>query len=313
MKHSSLATRSNPDTVVFVVPGIGISYMKTVNELLANPVFKRNCARAGIFDYQYLNQTVLDDFSLSLQDNLHNQRLSYVVNCTVSDLYNEGGIFPDLIIGYSMGIYSALYAGGYYSFDTGLAIVETAYRLVKKKCSNGTTRYGMGVILGLKENELRALLFSKTENPVNIAVRNGKRSFIIAGEKTGVEFCLENAPALGAFGARSILTGHPYHSKALRDIADEFFEFLGSLHYTSPLADVLSLVDGSIITKSEISQAIVKAMYTPLSFDRVVKHVARNYPVREWYETGPNKSMSKLMKYINRKTRVCRYNEENRQ
>ena len=310
MKRSSLATRPDPESVVFVVPGIGISYMKSVNALLANPVFKKNCLRAGIFDYQDLTQPALDDYSLSLQDTLHNQKLSYVVNCTMSDLYNEGGIFPDLIIGYSMGIYAALYAGGYYSFDTGLSIVETAYRLVEKRCSDGTTQYGMGIILGLKENELRSLLFSETGNRVDIAVRNGMRSFVIAGEKAGVEFCLRNAPALGAFGARPILTGHPYHFRVLKDIAEEFSNFLASLHYTSHHADVLSLVDGRIIAKNGISRSIVKAMYQPLSFDRVVHHVARDYPVGEWYETGPEKSMSKLLKYINRKTKISHYSEE---
>ena len=310
MEQFSLATRPRRESIVFVVPGIGISYMKSVNALLANPVFIQNCLRAGIFEYQDL-KPVLDDYSLSLQDTLYNQKLSYVVNCTMSDLYNEGGIFPDLIIGYSMGIYAALYAGGYYSFDTGLSIVEMAYRLVEKKCSNGTTQYGMGIILGLKENELRALLFSETGNCVDIAVRNGKRSFVIAGEKAGVEYCLKKAPALGAFGARPILTEHPYHFRALTDIAEELFGFLETLHYTSPWADVLSLVDGNIISKNEISRTIVKAMYQTLSFDRAVHYVTRNYSVGGWYETGPEKSMSKLLNYIDRKAKVFHYSEEN--
>ncbi len=310
MRQSSLAARPHPESVVFVVPGIGISYIKSVNALAANPVFIQNCIRAGILKYQDLKDPVSDDYSLSLQDTLHNQKLSYVVNCTMSDLYNENGIFPDLIIGYSMGIYAALYAGGYYSFDTGLSIVEAAYRLVEKWCSDRTTQYGMGIILGLKENELRALLFSETGNCVDIAVRNGKRSFVIAGEKIGVEYCLKTAPALGAFGAKPILTGHPYHFRALKDITEEFFQFLETLHYTRPYANVLSLVDGNIIGKNEISRTIVKAMYQPLSFDRAVHYVTRNHPVREWYETGPEKSMSKLLKYINRKAKVSHYSEE---
>jgi malonyl CoA-acyl carrier protein transacylase len=311
MKPSSPATEPNPEIVVFVVPGIGISYMKSVNELLGNPVFKHNCFRAGIFEYPELKPPALDDYSLSLEDTLQNQKLSYVVNCTMSDLYNEGGVFPDIIIGYSMGIYAALYAGGYYSFDTGLSIVEMAYQLVEKKCSGGTTQYGMGIILGLKENELRALLFSETGNCVDIAVRNGKRSFVIAGERAGVEYCLKKAPELGAFGARPILTGHPYHFRALSDIAEEFSAFLETLHFTSPRADVLSLVDGNVITKNEISRTIVRAMYQPLSFDRAVHYVTKHYSMGEWYETGPEKSMSKLLKYINRKAKIFHYSEEN--
>jgi [acyl-carrier-protein] S-malonyltransferase len=309
MKISSVAVQFEPKHIGLLIPGIGFSYLKVIESLRDNPLFQKNCARAGVSDYRDAESQVFQNHGPALRDNLENQKLAYVVNCTMCDLYKKRGIVPDFVVGYSMGLYSALYAGGYYSFDTGLRIVEKAFDLVRQCCSSRGQRYGMGIILGFTESEIHELLFQGNENGVGIAVYNGNRSFVIAGEKELVNSCLKKAVGLGAIGVRPILTEHPYHSAFLKDISKEFSRFLGTLLYSTPYSKVLSLIDGEIIDKAETADAIVKAIYNPLRLDLVIDRALAAHKVSACYETGPAKSMGKLVRYISKNIGVHPFEE----
>ena len=304
MEISSLAVETEPAPVALMIPGIGISYLKSIRVLRHNPLFRDHCAKAGIYNHRDADPAVFKDHGPALNDNLVNQKFSYVVNCTMSDLLKERGIMIDLVVGYSMGLYAALYAGGYYSFDTGLSIVEKAFHLVRDSCLSKPQRYCMGIILGLSEQDIQRLVFEQDEEGAEIAVYNGKRSFVIAGEKERVRLCLKKASDAGALGSRMILTEHPYHTSFLRGISKEFFQFLKNQTYGSPYSNVLSPMDGEIISESEVPDVIVKAMYTPLHFDLVIALALSRDHIVTCYETGPAKSMGKLVRYINRKIRV---------
>jgi len=301
-----LAVRPEPKPVALMIPGIGISYLKTIKQLRDLPLFRENCVRAGIYDYRNAASHVFEDHGPSLRDRLDNQKMSYVVNCTTSDLYKNRGIVPDFVVGYSMGLYAALYAGGYYSFETGLGILEKAFSLVRECCLSRRQKYGMAIILGFSESEILGLLFQGNVSGLEIAVYNGRRSFVIAGEKEKIDACLDKALELGAFVSRPILTEHPYHSSFLRPIADEFLRYLHSLPFFAPSSRVFSLIDGTLITRDDVAEVIVRAMHTPLHLDRVVDIAVREHQVSLWYETGPAKSMSKLIRYINRRLIVRR-------
>ena len=309
MQTSCLAVKAKPAPAALMIPGIGISYLKSIQVLRHNPLFQNNCAKAGISDCRDADAAFFEDRGPALHDNLVNQKVSYVVNCTMSDLLKERGIMIDLIVGYSMGLYAALYAGGYYSFDDGLRVVEKAFYLARESFLSKSQRYGMGIILGLSEKNIRTLVFEQEEKQVEIAVYNGKRSFVIAGEKERVRSCLKKASHVGALGARMILTEHPYHTSFLRGISEEFSKFLKTVTFRSPYCDVISSIDGKIIARSDAPDVIVKAMYTPLHFDLAITEALARYNISACYETGPAKSMDKLVRYINRKMRVSPFEE----
>ncbi|MFX0201254.1 MAG: ACP S-malonyltransferase [Candidatus Hodarchaeota archaeon] len=296
--------------VALLIPGIGIPYSISIERLRDNPVFRANCARAGIDDFRNAELDRLKKYDHFVRDNLNNQKLSYVVNCAMCDLYQRRGIIPQLVVGYSMGIYSALYTAGYYSFETGLSIVEKAYYLIEEYCSLKPRKYRMALILGLTENNIRDLLFKEVGEGVNIAVYNGKRSFVIAGEREKVDFCSTKALELGAFGVKPILTEHPYHTAFLKDIKKLFSQFLNALSYSVPVSHVLSLIDAKVIAKDEVINVIVRMIYTPLHFDAVVDTLVRDHNISICYETGPAQSMKKLVRYINRRVKVHSFEEE---
>lgn len=296
--------QSRLQSIALLIPGIAIPYSKPIEQFRDNPIFQTNCEKAGMDYIRDLDISILRDYGQFLQDNLDNQKLSYVVNCSMCDIYKERGIVPEFIVGYSMGLYTALYAAGYYSFETGLRIVEKAFHLTKDICSSKQKKYGVALILGLTEKEIRELLFKEVGEGMEIAIYNGMRSFVIVGEEEKFEICLKKASEVGALGVKRILTEHPYHTPFLKDISHDFYQFMNNLHYSTPVSKVLSLIDGKIIGKGEAHHAVVKAMYTPLHFDLVIDTLLHQHNISVFYESGPHESMRKLVKYIDRKAVV---------
>lgn len=304
MPAHCVAIDSQLRPVALMIPGIGIAYSKAVELLRGNQVFTANCARAGIDDFTtigpYEEKTVQD----YLLDTLENQKLSYVVNCSMCDIYADRGVRPEMVVGYSMGIYAALYAAGHYAFETGLHILEEAYRLVSTLCDASPRKYSMGLVLGLTEQDIRTLLLKEVDDAVDIAVFNGMRSFVLAGTKEELNYCLEKALEEGAVSSRPLFSKYPYHSHFLKDVGPDFSRFLATLHYTTPSSKVLSLIDNEVITPQKVTAAIAQAMYTPLRFDAAVEAVSDVFQIDLCYETGPAKSMKKLIHYINKNVRV---------
>jgi len=298
-----ISSKDSHRTNCLVIPGIGISYFKGVQLIKTHPIFREFCRKADIDFLLPSYDQPLTDYTPTLKDTLENQIQSYVVNCAMVDIYGQRGIVADYVLGYSMGIYAALYAGGYYSFEAGLSVVKKAFELVSEACRHREQVYGMGLVLGLTEQEIHTLIFADTGNAVEIAVHNGKRAFVLAGEADKLEYCLALSLEIGAMGSKRILTDYPYHSSFLQTIQSGFMHYLEKIAFKSPVRHVLSPIDGQIIPRGpgRTADTITRALFTPLHFDTAVHLLASQYRISACYETGPNQSMRKLMHYINRK------------
>jgi [acyl-carrier-protein] S-malonyltransferase len=304
MRYPDTEFESSP--IGILIPGIGVSYADVVRSMNNEPRFQQYCQIAGL-DAAYLNDQMLPSESI---DTLDAQKLSYVANCVMCDLYKKRQMRMDYVVGYSMGIYAALYCGGYYAFETGLQILVKAFELISAYCESTPYDYEMGLILGLTESEIRELLFSTVGEGIDIAVYNGKRGFVIAGIREKVQFCLQKAQSSGALGVKAIHTHHPYHTPLLNEIFPPFFRYLNTLCFTVPSHEVLSPIDGDEVTAENAANVISKALCTPLHFEKVIHVLADDHQVQHCYETSPNKSMRNLVRYINRHIRIHCLHEE---
>ena len=300
-------TKSESSPIGILIPGIGISYADAIVSMRNDSRFREYCRVAG------LDADCLDELSLPsefIDDTLDTQKLSYVVNCATCDLYKIRQIRMDCVVGYSMGIYAALYCGGHYTFETGLRILEKAFELISTYCASTPYDYKMGLILGLTESEIRELLFSDVGEGIDIAVYNGKRGFVIAGIREKVQACLKKAQSSGALGVKAIHTHHPYHTPLLNETFPPFSRYLNTLDFTVPSHKVLSPINGHEVTEANVVNVISEALFTPLHFDTVIHALAAEYHVTHCYETTPIKSMRNLVRYINRHMRIHSLHEE---
>ena len=288
------------DKTAFLFPGIGLSYAQTILEIREFPAFYKNCSKVGIHDTRSMALNDMMAHERQAGDDIEIQKLAYITNCTISDIYKENGISPQITLGYSMGMLPALYSADFYSLETGIRILEKAFDLFRQFCTASPEEFGVGLILGFKQEELYNLILRKFENDIEIVIYNGQCSFVVSGEKDKLEYCLSMAIKKGAISARRIPTRHPYHYSGAKSISQELSAFIHGLPLNEPVCAVLSPVDGSLITKENFAEKVAISYSSPLHFDRAVDILGREYDVTRYYESGPVGSIKRMIKHINK-------------
>ncbi|MBD3304895.1 acyltransferase domain-containing protein [candidate division KSB3 bacterium] len=285
----------------FVFPGSGVQYQEIYTTLKDNLFFQRHCQTAGIDGDRLFSEGNLTDDPVEAEQ--FTQRLLYTICCALCDDYkHHKTILPTVVLGYSMGIYAALYAAEAYTFETGLSILQTAFRLTRNLYTSkqGHT-VGMGYILGLSEQDIVSL-FAQIPSEMHIAAFNGEHSFVIVGDQEPLLWCLQTAEKLGAFRAQRICTQFGYHTPLLQAIACDFRRFLHTCEIFPLSFPFLSSTTLELsIHPAQIIAELVQNMYSPIRWAEVIHRLFHHYKISRCYEIGPGDSLKKMTRYINRK------------
>ena len=170
-----------------------------------------------------------------LTDTRYAQPAIYTCSAMHLEKAREEGIAPAYTAGHSLGEYSALYAAGAFSFETGLRLVSRRGEAMAARNGNGT----MAAVLGLTEEELIPLLAPG----VVIANLNSRTQNVISGTVKGVE---ETAAALEERGisVRKLAVSAAFHSPQMAEAAVIMEEEIGRADITAPGAWVVCNVTG---------------------------------------------------------------------
>jgi len=115
------AILSSLGSTAFVFPGVGVKLCGHEQEFLQThprffePLFAE-ASRAARTD-------LVDAFrkgTIGVRDSRPDHFFTYAYSCALVDMCCERGLAPDLMAGYSFGIYGALYGSGALSFSDGL-------------------------------------------------------------------------------------------------------------------------------------------------------------------------------------------------
>lgn len=253
----------------------------------------------------FLNEASLitgDDFSnLSLdnilftEDELRSQLITYIFSCSLSDVLQKKDIQPDILAGYSMGLYAALYAGGSIRFEEGVKLINKAFLISRSVI--GDVQSAMGSIIGLTDNEIEELIIEH-KSTVEIANTNSIHSHIVTGRETDVHNLLNNAREIGALNISILKVSTPYHSRMLKSSEKEFRDYIAQKIITKQSRiPILSSIDQKLIKSSgHICNEIVKNLYTRINwmatFDKL-----RTLGIDQFIECGAGKSLHKIGRF----------------
>jgi [acyl-carrier-protein] S-malonyltransferase len=199
---------------------------------------------------EYLNTDLTGfDFHRNnfLEDEIKSQYISYIFSCSVAGFLKSRDFKPSRISGYSMGIYAALYYCGSVDFFHGLRMVQQAWETISRVAEGG--RFGMGMIIGLDETDLLALLRDIEE--VEISNQNNPYTFILSGSRQALESVLKAAREEGAMRANLLPVSKPYHSRFLKRASPEYAEAIKDLSFMPPVYPYVSAMDQNTITTGE--------------------------------------------------------------
>jgi [acyl-carrier-protein] S-malonyltransferase len=223
------------------------------------------------------------------------QYISYIYSCTVSDFLKEQEIQAEMVAGYSMGIYAALYHCESISYEAGLNLIKEAYELISKATSSQT--FAMGNIVGLTQEELFEII-SKDPCQIEIVNKHSIHNHIISGLLNEVEKILISAKNEGAIYARLLAVSCPYHSKFIGQAYTLFNNYLDGIEVNHPSIPYLSAISQKLLTtKNEVKEEMAKNLDHHINWMETILTMNKK-GIKNMVECGAGESLYKISKFI---------------
>jgi [acyl-carrier-protein] S-malonyltransferase len=213
-------------------------------------------------------------------------------------------IRADVTAGLSLGEYTALYAAGVINFEDGLKLVQKRGQAMQAAAD--ANEGAMVSIIGLDEETARRLCEQAGEGdllePVNF---NCPGQIVISGDKKACRRAKELALKAGAIKAVRLEVAGAFHTSMMSDAAAALRKALANSEICEPSqTHIIANINTEYYPTSEkIKEGLVKQLTCPILWQKCMERLLSD-GVESFYEIGPGRVLTGLMKRINRKIKV---------
>jgi [acyl-carrier-protein] S-malonyltransferase len=206
----------------------------------------------------------------------------------------EHGLAGDLVMGHSLGEYSALVAAGSLGYAEGLALVAERGAAMQEA---GERRPGtMAALLGLSDADAAALCDEAGEVwPANL---NCPGQVVASGTVEGVERLLALAEARSVRATR-LAVGGAFHSPLMAPAAERLAPALAPWTPAEPEPRFLSTTTAAVEPAARLREVLLDQLTSPVRFGASVEEALRLGASR-FVELGPGRVLSGLVRRVRR-------------
>ena len=158
---------------------------------------------------------------------------------------------------------------------------------------------GMAAVLGLDEDQVRAVCIAASQGEVVQAVNyNSPGQVVIAGNNAALARAIEGCKEAGARRAMALSVSAPFHSELMKPAAEELAGVLNEVNFAKPKTIIVQNVDAAAHDDpEEIRANLVKQMYGAVLWSDTVIRMTQ-IGVETVVECGPGKVLTGLTKRI---------------
>ncbi len=219
-------------------------------------------------------------------------------------IFETKTIKPDVTAGLSLGEYTALYAAGIISFEDALVLVQKRGQAMQAAAD--AAEGAMVSIIGLDEEKVWQLCTEAGRGELLLPVNfNCPGQIVVSGTKTTCQRAAELAEKFGAIKAVPLEVAGAFHTEMMTPAAEALGQALQSTQI-SETSDINTIanIDAQYYTGAdEIRQGLTKQLTCPILWQKCMERLLAD-GVEKFYEIGPGRVLTSLMKRINRKTKV---------
>ncbi len=212
------------------------------------------------------------------------------------------GLTADTTAGLSLGEYTALYAAGVISFQD--ALILCAKRGQAMQAAADATEGAMVSIIGL--DQVSQLCAEAGEGELLAAVNfNCPRQIVISGSKAACRRAEKLAEKYGAIKAVPLEVAGAFHTEMMSSAADALKEALQKSRIQEP-SDIRIIANISAEyyqNAKKIAEGLIKQLTSPILWQKCMERLLAD-GVERFYEIGPGRVLTGLMRRISRKTKV---------
>jgi [acyl-carrier-protein] S-malonyltransferase len=213
-------------------------------------------------------------------------------------------IRPDITAGLSLGEYTALYAAGLMDFEQALLLVKKRGQAMQDAAD--TQQGAMVSIIGLDEEKANQLCTEAAQGGLLKAVNfNCRGQIVLSGTKTACRRAEQLAPKYEAIKAVPLDVAGAFHTDMMAPAAVALERALADATISDP-ADIKVIANMNAEyyeSADEIRQGLTKQLTCPILWQKCMEKLIAD-GVEQFYEIGPGRVLTGLMKRINRKAKV---------
>jgi [acyl-carrier-protein] S-malonyltransferase len=234
----------------------------------------------------------------------------FVTSLAIYDTLLELGKIsaPDFAAGLSLGEYTALHVAGVFNLFDALDIVKARGQLMQAAAEAGPST--MLALLGADEAGATQLCEEATAGTGDCLVPanfNTPGQIVLSGSISACERAAKIAEGKQGVKAIALKVAGAFHSPFMQSAADRMAEVLERVKFETPKMPVISNVTAQVHGDGEsIKALLVKQVVAPVRWYQSMETL-RGLGVDRWVEVGPGRSLTGMMKKIDRKAAVENY------
>ncbi len=286
---------------VFLFPGQGAQYPGMGKDFYENfPIVRSTFEEANDCLGRDISSIVLKGPADLLTETRNSQAGIFIASIAVLRAINE--LFPDfqpnICAGLSLGEYTAATAAGYFSFESGLRLVEKRGQYMNEACE--AEKGKMAVILGLTSSEVENLV-AELNLPQDLwaANFNCPGQVVISGTDKGIKAASLLATQKGAKRVLPLQVHGAFHSGLMNSAKDRLREPVAQVKLGLPKAKLVMNVTGEFVEdEDKIKDLLVLQVTSPVRWEQSIQTIESQEGAGMYLEIGPGKTLSGFNKRI---------------
>ena len=202
---------------------------------------------------------------------------------------------PDMVVGHSLGEFSALVACGALRFEDALLLVSARAQAMQAACEQNPGT--MAAVLGLPDEQVDELC-KKQDGVVVAANFNCPGQVVISGEIEAIDAACIALKEAGARRALRLPVGGAFHSPLMQPAAEALAEAIRKTEFHKPFCPIYQNVNAKAETDSEIiRENLLKQLTAPVRWTQSVQQMITD-GATEFFEFGPGDVLKGLIRKI---------------